>query len=225
MPSRTTLQPPVEIARDPAGAAAREELSRAVYLEQRPSLLEQATGWLLEQLGRAISVALSGIEGLSPSGIGSLLVLVAVLVAALVLVRWRAGALRASRAARSGRSSAARDSARDHRLAAEAALREGDLAMAIAARFHAATASLEERGIIEDTRGSTAWELANHLEARHSEAASAMRSAAPVLDDVLYGHRDATSADYAIIAAADDAIAFGRASSDLLSSATPEPPR
>ncbi|WP_149359503.1 DUF4129 domain-containing protein [Lolliginicoccus suaedae] len=225
MPSLSALQPPVEIARDPAGAAAREELSRAVYLEQRPSLLEQATAWLLEQISQAISLALAGIEGAAPGGTGSLLVLLAVLVLAILLVRWRAGALRNSRAARSRLRGMASKSARDHRLLAESAIRAGDLATAIAARFHAATTSLEERGIIDDTRGSTAWELAERLRDDHPDAATAMRSAARVLDDVLYGHREATMSDYAAIAAADDALAIGRASKDQPIGATPEAPR
>ncbi|MBD8504942.1 DUF4129 domain-containing protein [Hoyosella sp. G463] len=225
MPSRTALQPPVEIARDPAGAAAREELSRPVYLEQRPSLLEQATSWLLEQLGRAINAALSGIEEASPSGAGSLLILAAVLIVGIVLVRWRAGRLRSSRTARSGRGAAPRATAHDHRLAAAAAIRAGDLATAIAERFRAITVSLEERGIIEDTRGSTAWELAERLGATRPAAADAMRAAARVLDDVLYGHRDATSTDYATIAATDEALATARASSEVSSLSTTEPPQ
>ncbi|MBN4926672.1 DUF4129 domain-containing protein [Hoyosella rhizosphaerae] len=206
----TSLRVPVEIDRDTAGAAAREELSRQIYLDAQPSLTQQAMQWAIEQLGRILDSFTEGVTTLAPGGWASVVILVAVLIAALVAIRLRMGRIARSRAVQTTTSVVATLSARQHRQRAEAAAKAGDFSTAISERFRAFVAEIEERTVVDTTTGRTAIELASLAAGSLDVDGSVLVDAARVFGDVFYGHHAADSTKYEIVVAADELARTGR---------------
>ncbi|MYV99015.1 hypothetical protein GT354_12100, partial [Streptomyces sp. SID3343] len=84
---------PVDIPRDDARDAARDELSRTEYHQDDPGLLRRTLDWVFDRLGRLLARA----GDHTPGGITGVVVLVALVIVAIVVVRLRLGPLRAAR--------------------------------------------------------------------------------------------------------------------------------
>ncbi|WAP52728.1 DUF4129 domain-containing protein [Arthrobacter sp. ATA002] len=176
---------------------AERELSRSVYADARPGLLDRFWQWL----GEFFADLLDGISGVDPS-LGVLLLAAcaaAVLAAAVFLVRPRLNARR-----RRGLFDTAetREAVDHRRLAAEAAAR-GEWNTALAERLRAVIRSAEERVILEPQAGRTAAEAGHALSASFPAAAPEVRWLARRFDEVRFGHLPAAAADAERAAALD----------------------
>ncbi|MTE11957.1 DUF4129 domain-containing protein [Nocardia sp. CT2-14] len=89
-----------------------------------------------------------------------------------------------------------------HLAAAEDAARRGDFGAALRERYRAVTRGLEQRGILEEERARTARETARAATAVVPDAGE-LPSAAHSFDEVVYGGRYATEAEYRLLEQAD----------------------
>lgn len=201
--------PAADVDRGEAQRLAREELSRSVYAEAEPSLVERL--WdlvadLLQQLTEEVVAALpGGWWTLVP-----LLLLVAALAVALLAY------LRPSRRARDPvllAPSAAPLTAEQHRRRAEESAERGDWATAVRERLRAINRAAEDRALLTVHPGRTATELAVELAAQLPESASALHAGARLFNEVTYGRRAADRADYDEIAGLDERLRASRAAS------------
>ncbi|GCE02020.1 DUF4129 domain-containing protein [Embleya hyalina] len=182
---------PVDIPRDDARDAARDELSRVEYHRDDPNPVRRILDWLFDRLGDLVSRAGDN----TPGGYTGLAVIVLLLVAALVLLRLRLGPLGAARRAESplygeqGPMPAAR-----HRAAADAHAAAGRWDEAVRERFRAIVRDLEERAVLDVRPGRTADEAAVEGGRGLPEVAADLRAAAAIFDDVHYGGRTADRA-------------------------------
>ena len=195
-------EPPIDIGRDQAADEARRELSKGMYNHSGDNLITRALDAFLRWIGDLFNEATLHAPGGS-WGVFALLGLIALMV---VVVFWRAGALRTTR-------SAARDvfgaepvkTARQYRSEAEAAAGAGQFAIAVRARFRACAAELAERTILDDRAGRTAQEVTEDAARAVPALREPLQPAAHVFNEVVYGNRPAGPGQYAVVAAADDA--------------------
>ncbi|MFF7250423.1 DUF4129 domain-containing protein [Embleya sp. NPDC008237] len=179
---------PVDIPRDDARDAARDELSRTEYHRNDAGPVRRALDWFLDRLGDLISRA----GDHSPGGGLGLVVIVLLVIAALVVLRLRLGPLRTARRAElplygdRGPLSAA-----EHRAAADAHAAGGRWDEAVRERFRAIVRALEERAVLDVRPGRTADEAAAEAGRALPDAAADLRAAAATFDDVHYGGRTA----------------------------------
>ena len=198
------LNVPVDIGRDQAAAAARRELSKAIYQQGQPSLLERIAGWALGRIEAALSVV--GVSG----GVG---VVGALVLIALVggLVAWRVGPLRRTSAPGEHTVFAGRPrAAADYRQAAEAAAARGAWDEAVRDQFRAIVRALEERDILDVRPGRTADEAAAEAGRALPDRASELRLVALRFDDVVYGGAAADPQTYQDMRALDDQLRRSR---------------
>ncbi|MCU0264632.1 MAG: DUF4129 domain-containing protein [Actinomycetia bacterium] len=209
MTGRLPLLPtevPVDVGRDEAAAAAARELAKGVYAEQRPPLWQRALTWVLDRLQELFDAAVQA----TPGGPWGLLVLVLVLAAVLVAIRWRAGAVQ-----RAGRGAAPvfvgrPQFAAEHRAAADRAAAEGRYADAVRERFRAVVRRLEERGLLDERPGRTADEAAAEAGSVLPGCAADLRAGATLFDEVVYGRRPADAAADARLRALDTRVETAR---------------
>lgn len=188
------LRPPIQIGRGEARDAAANELRKAIYHRNDPSLVQRAFGWALRQIGRALNAA-SGVVGAGGwFGLTVILVVLAILVG---LVIWRIGSPSRARAIRPSVFGAGpiRGSA-DHDIAAIAAAADGRWVDAVQERFRAIVRNLEERDLIATQPGRTADEAMVSAAAVVPSLSTAFRAAADAFDDVTYGERPADAQTY-----------------------------
>ncbi|MFC0626647.1 DUF4129 domain-containing protein [Kribbella deserti] len=196
------LEPPIDISRDSAAEEAARELSKPVYHDDQ-SIITRALNKLLEWIGEAFAE----MAVRSPGGRTGFLILLGLVVLAVVVIIWRAGVLRTTRAIRqeavfdTGRIR----SAAEYRAEAEAAAASGQFGPAIRSRFRAGVAELTERTILDDRAGRTAYEVAADATKAIPELEASLRPAATVFAEVVYGSRTATPERYAAVVAADEA--------------------
>ncbi|MDX3078253.1 DUF4129 domain-containing protein [Streptomyces sp. NPDC088354] len=204
---------PVTIPRVPAREAAEDELSKAVYHQNDPSLLQRALEWLW----RKFSDLMDSASGAAPGGtVGLVTVIVLVIVLAVVL-RLRLGALRSQPAPGGGLFTKGPRTAAEHRAAAEEHARNGVWTEAVQERMRAIVRSLEERAVIDPRPGRTADEAVADA-GRHLPAhAAALRDAARSFDDVTYGNRQGSPEAYTALRDLDTQV--GRTKPDF--AATP----
>ena len=177
----------------PDGAQAREwaeqELSRAVYHDAKPSLLDRLWTWV----GDFFAGLLNGLTGVDPT-IGVVLLALgaaAVLAAAVFLVRPRLNARSRGRLFDADEIRIAVD---HRRLAEEAAARE-DWDTALVQRLRAMIRAAEERVILEPQAGRTAAEAGQLLASSFPPAAPEILWLARRFDEVRYGQLPAGRAD------------------------------
>lgn len=197
------LRVPVDIGREAAAAAARLELARPEYHTGGQSLAQRIGGWVIRQVQALFTRAAE----VSPGGWLGLLVLGVLVAAVVVVIRVRVGPVGRAGRARTPLLSGPPRSAAAHRAEAEALAEAGRWAEAVRERLRAVARSLTERGLLEDRPGRTADELARELARLLPEQAPVFGTSARVFDDVWYGGRTATPADYAAVRAADAAAA------------------
>jgi hypothetical protein len=197
---------PVVPGRDAARAAAHAELTKPAYHAHDPTLFQRAAtrlvNWLQDLFGRA--------SGPAPGNRLATLLLLGLVVLALVALRTRLGPLR-----KAHRRSAPvfRDmvrSAADHHALADAALAAGDPTTATVERFRALVRGCEERGLLVPRPGRTADEVGHEVAALRPAAATAVRAAAAVFDEIRYGGRSGDRAGHDVVAGADAAVREAR---------------
>lgn len=206
LPVRLLLLAAEEITRDGARDAARDELSDPVYRAAEPSALDRLVGeirdWLSDRFTYAVRIA--------PGGLSGMLVLLAVLIAFGLILRYGAGPLRRRDALTDTRSGASTMRAADYRAEAERLAAAGEHKEAVRARFRAIVRELEERAVLDPRPGRTAGEVASEAGSLVPAVASDLRSASDLFGSVWYGGAPATPDVYARVAAADNAVRGAR---------------
>ncbi|MET7381059.1 DUF4129 domain-containing protein [Streptomyces sp. NPDC005526] len=192
-------EPPVTIPRDPAREAARRELSKRMYHENDPGLLQRALNafwdWVAKLFGSASAA--------TPGGtLGVVVLLVAVLLV-LAALWWRLGTPRREAASSAVLFDDRPRSAAEHRAAAEAHAAQGHWSQAVQERMRAIVRSLEERALLDVRPGRTADEAAAEAGRSLPAHTDRLRAAARDFDDVTYGGRRASEQSYHRIAELD----------------------
>ncbi|MEU9166048.1 DUF4129 domain-containing protein [Streptomyces sp. NPDC048424] len=194
--------PPVTTPREAAREAAERELSKPMYHENDPSLLDRAIraffDWLDDLFGAA--------SGATPGGpVGLIAVLLLVVLAAAALW-WRLGSPRRTPTTPGTLFDDGIRSAADHRKAADAHATAGQWTEAVQERMRAVVRSLEERTLLDPRPGRTADEAAAEAAVSLPPHAEDLRSAARTFDDVTYGGRTADADTYARLRTLDLAL-------------------
>ncbi|MFJ9621464.1 DUF4129 domain-containing protein [Streptomyces sp. NPDC101181] len=191
---------PVDTPRAPAREAAEGELSKPMYHENDPSIVQRA----LDQFWDWVSGLFDTAANATPGGPAGLVVLVVILFGLAAALWWRLGTpQRSSRAQEALFDSDGPRSAGQHRAAADthaAALRWSE---AVQERMRAIVRGLEERALLDARPGRTADEAAAAAGASLPEHATRLRAAARSFDDVTYGGRSANEHTYLSLRALD----------------------
>ncbi|MFI8517334.1 DUF4129 domain-containing protein [Streptomyces sp. NPDC085481] len=199
----TTGDVPVDIPRVPAQEAAERELSKPMYHENDPNLLQRGLDRFWDWIGRLFDSA----AGATPGGVVGLVAIVMVVLALIGALWWRLGTPR--RSPSTGADSLFEEGPRtaaEHRIAAARHASAGQWNQAVQERMRAIVRSLEERTLLDPRPGRTADEAAAEA-GRHLPAhADALRTAARAFDDVTYGGRTADEPAYRRIEELDTAL-------------------
>ena len=170
---------------------ALQELSRSVYQEAKPSLLDRF--W--NRVGEFFADLLDGVTGLN-SNLGILLLALgaaALLAVAVLVIRPR---LNPRRRGEVFAGVEVREAVDHRRLAGEAAGR-GDWNTALVERLRAIIRSAEERTVLDRQSGRTAAEAGAGLAAAFPMAAGSIRWLTGRFDEIQYGAQQADAADAA----------------------------
>ncbi|WP_329033297.1 DUF4129 domain-containing protein [Streptomyces sp. NBC_01725] len=190
--ARTSDDIPVETSRVPAREAAEDELSKPMYHENDPNLLQRAMDRFWEWIGDLFnSVAGSGVT--SPVGLAVIALIVAALGTALW---WRLGTPRRTTRPKDALFDSGPRGAAEHRANAEEHAAAERWNQAVQERMRAIVRSLEERTVLDPRPGRTADEAAADAGRSLPEHATALRAAARAFDDVTYGGRSADQQTY-----------------------------
>ncbi|MGX1546181.1 DUF4129 domain-containing protein [Streptomyces adustus] len=192
-------EPPVTIGRDPAREAARHELSKSVYHQNDPGLVERALNAVWEWIGRLLATASTA----TPGGTVGLVLIVLAVLAVLGALWWRLGTPRRPTTSSPALFDDRPRTAADHRAAAEAHAAQGHWNRAVQERMRAIVRSLEERALLDVRPGRTADEAAAEAGRALPEHADRLRTAALDFDDVTYGGRTAGERSYHRVAELD----------------------
>jgi hypothetical protein len=176
---------PVELGREAAQEAAREELAKQVYRDAGPGLTERIVRWLIDR----VLDLLARLSDVSPGGYAGLVVLLLLVVVAAVAIRLKVGPLARRQATDQSLFVGRERTADEHRAAADAHAAAGRWAEAVRERLRAVVRSLEERAVLEPRPGRTADEAAAEAGAALPPCADDLRSAARLFDEVWYGGR------------------------------------
>lgn len=193
--------PPIDIPRGQAADAAREELTKYVYTREEPGAIWRAISWLRERFIELIG----SIGDAVPAGRWALLILPVLVVIAIVIIRWRVGAVAGTRSAPGPVFAGPERPAAELRRNADAAAARKDFATACRERFRALVKDLEERTILDPRPGRTADETAGEVAALSAEAADPVATAARIFDEIHYGGRTPTADADGLIRVGDDA--------------------
>ncbi|MGY4962728.1 DUF4129 domain-containing protein [Streptomyces sp. 900105245] len=192
-------EPPVTISRDPAREAARRELSKRMYHENDPGLIQRALDAFWDWLGKLFGTAASATPG---GGVG-LFVVVLFVVAVLGALWWRLGTPRRRTASAAVLFDDSPRSAAEHRAASEAHAAQGHWNQAVQERMRAIVRSLEERALLDVRPGRTADEAAAEAGRSLPAHTDRLRAAARQFDDVTYGGRRVGEQSYHRLAELD----------------------
>lgn len=192
-------EPPITIPRDPAREAAERELSRPMYHENDPSLLQRA----LDRFWEWVSDLFAAASGATPGGGLGLVVLVVVVALLLGGLWWRLGTPRRTPTSSAALFDDRPRSAEEHRAAAEAHAAEQQWSQAVQERMRAVVRSLEERALLDARPGRTADEAAAEAGLALPSLKSRLHAAARDFDDVTYGGRRTDQQAYERLASLD----------------------
>ncbi|MEU7556132.1 DUF4129 domain-containing protein [Streptomyces sp. NPDC044571] len=196
------VEPPVTTPRDGGREAAERELSKPMYHEHDPGLLQRALNRFWEWVGDLFDHA----SAATPGGALGLAAVAALVVLALAALWWRLGAPRRAVAPAATLFDDAPRSAADHRTAAEAHAAAGRWSEAVRERMRAIVRSLEERALLDPRPGRTADEAAAEAARSLPAHTAELRAAARAFDDVTYGGRTADPDTYARLRTLDLAL-------------------
>ncbi|HZA11487.1 DUF4129 domain-containing protein [Mycobacterium sp.] len=192
--------PMMLIDRDAAHDAAQQELSKAIY--PKATLRERITEWI-DDLFYKLTVEGSSV----PGGWLTIAILVTILgVAVVVAIRIARNTMRTKRGGDYPLFGSAELSAAEHRATAQRFAAQGDWAAAIRHRLRAIARQLEEDGVLTAVPGRTANELARDAAHLRPDLASDLSTAATSFNDVTYGKRPGTEAEYRQIARVDERL-------------------
>jgi len=188
---------PVTPDADTARAWAEEELKKPKYGvgADSESWLERAWRAITDWLGDL----LDAVGSIGNVNLPFQAIVVTVLLALLAGAVWMFRPGRIPRSQRkSGKGFLDDDprTAAEMRLDAEAAARSGDWPLAVLDRFRAIIRSMEERVIIDERAGRTAFEAARDGGKSLPDYADALVRGSHTFDDVCYGHGRASASDY-----------------------------
>ncbi|MFB7905450.1 DUF4129 domain-containing protein [Kitasatospora sp. NPDC056076] len=198
---------PVTVPRDPARDAARDELLKAEYHKNDPSVLERVIDWIWDHIDRAMgSISGGGTDG--TTGLVLFLVVAAVIAAALW---WRLGApKRAARTDYGVYGVAGPRTAAQYRADAAGHAAAGRWTEAVREQMRALVRALEERTLLDTRPGRTADEAAAEAGRALPDQAAALTAAARTFDDIAYGERTADQAAYQLLLDLDRALERSR---------------
>lgn len=201
------LRAAAPVDRDAAREAAAQELSKASYHADDPSLLDRLANRILDWLD-AVGHALGAATGSSALDVVAIAVVLGGVVA---LVLWRTGPLRRSRA-RPDRAIelSGRLDADEHRRRADGYAGQHRYAEAVRERMRAIVRELETRGVLDPRPGRTADEVAREGGRLVPAVAADLRHAARIFDEVWYGGRSATVGTDAAMREADQRVRGAR---------------
>ncbi|MCX4666824.1 DUF4129 domain-containing protein [Streptomyces sp. NBC_01381] len=199
---RTGEDPPVTIPRGPAREGAERELSKPMYHENDPSLLQRALNRFWDWVDDLFTAA----SGATPGGGFGLLVIVLAVLAVVAALWWRLGTPRRAPTSSPALFDDRPRSAAEHRAAAEAHAAQGHWNQAVQERMRAIVRSLEERALLDPRPGRTADEAAAEASLTLPAHTARLRTAAQEFDDVTYGGRTATEAAYALMSDLDETL-------------------
>ncbi|MET9387301.1 DUF4129 domain-containing protein [Streptomyces sp. NPDC002928] len=197
--ARSGDEPPVTIGRDPAREAARRELSKGVYHQNDPGMIERAMNAFWDWVGKLLDTASTA----TPGGTLGLVVIVLAVVAVLVALWWRLGTPRRRPTSSPALFDDRPRTAAEHRAAAEAHAAQGHWNQAVQERMRAIVRSLEERALLDVRPGRTADEAAAEAGRALPDHTDRLRTTARDFDDVTYGGRRASEQSYHRIAELD----------------------
>lgn len=192
-------EPPVTIPRGPAREAAERELSKDMYREHEPNLLQRT----LSRFWDWVSGLFDAAAGATPGGVLGLVVIVLVVALLGVALWWRLGTPSRNPASSAVLFEAGPRSAAEHRAAAEAHAAQGHWRQAVQERMRGLVRSLEERTLLDPRPGRTADEAAEEAGLVLPAHADRLRAAARDFDDVAYGGRSADEHTYRLLAGLD----------------------
>ncbi|MFE9686174.1 DUF4129 domain-containing protein [Streptomyces sp. NPDC006285] len=196
---RADGEPPVTVQRDPAREAARRELSKRMYHENDPNLLQRALNAFWEWIDKLLGAASTATPG---GGLG-LLVIVLTAAALVGALWWRLGSPRRTPTSAVPLFDDRPRSAAEHRAAAEAHAAQNHWNRAVQERMRAVVRSLEERALLDPRPGRTADEAAAEAGRTLPAHTDRLRAAARDFDDVTYGGRTAGPETYHRLAQLD----------------------
>ncbi|MFI0968263.1 DUF4129 domain-containing protein [Streptomyces sp. NPDC021080] len=177
--------PPVTTPREAAREAARRELSKRMYHENDPGLVQRALNAFWDWVGRLFGAASTA----APGGTLGLAVIVLAAVAIVAVLWWRLGTPRRTPSSRAALFDDRPRSAAEHRAAAEAHAALGHWSQAVQERMRAVVRSLEERALLDPRPGRTADEAAAEASRSLPSHTDRLRAAAHDFDDITYGGR------------------------------------
>ena len=183
----TPLEP---FPRDPSADEAARELSKQIYQDEKPSLLQRVIDWIQDTITSLLDQA----RGSSPGGnIGLLIFALLIVVIAAVLV-WRFGLpSRAASVRRKTDPVTPTRSATEHASRADAYAAEGRWAEAVRERLRGVVAGLVTRDLVDNRPGRTAHEVAVEAGQVLPTAAGDLNAAAELFAEIWYGERAATA--------------------------------
>lgn len=185
-------EPPVTIPRDPAREAAKRELSKRMYHENDPGLVQRALNAFWDWVDKLFGAASSA----TPGGVLGLVVIVVAVLAVVAALWWRLGTPHRTPTSSAALFDDRPRSAAEHRAAAEAYAAQGHWNQAVQERMRAVVRSLEERALLDPRPGRTADEAAAEAGRTLPSHTDRLRAAARDFDDVTYGGRTAGSDTY-----------------------------
>ncbi|MEU9134354.1 DUF4129 domain-containing protein [Streptomyces sp. NPDC048404] len=177
--------PPVTTPREAAREAARRELSKRMYHENDPNLVQRALNAFWDWVDRLFGAA----SAATPGGTLGLAVIVLAAVAVVAALWWRLGTPHRTRASSATLFDDRPRSAAEHRAAAEAHAAQGHWNQAVQERMRAVVRSLEERALLDPRPGRTADEAAAAAGRFLPAHTDRLRASARDFDDITYGGR------------------------------------
>ncbi|MEL5959848.1 DUF4129 domain-containing protein [Streptomyces sp. CLV115] len=186
---------PVDTPRVPAGEDAKHELSKPMYHENDPNLLQRGLDRLWDWIGDLLDTA----SGAAPGGPVGLVVLVLIVVGLVAALWWRLGTPRRTVRSADALFDDGPRSAAEHRKAAEAHAAARRWNEAVQERMRAIVRSLEERALLDPRPGRTADEAAAEAGGPLPAHAARLHEAARTFDDVTYGGRTADQQAYLVV--------------------------
>ncbi|WP_326811501.1 DUF4129 domain-containing protein [Streptomyces scopuliridis] len=183
---------PVDTPRVPAREAAERELSRPMYHENDPNLLQRALNRFWEWVGGLFDSA----SGAAPGGPLGLVVIALIVVALFAALWWRLGTPRRIPGTEPTLFDEGPRSAAEHRTTADTHAAAGRWNQAAQERMRAIVRSLEERALLDPRPGRTADEAASEAGRPLPGHAARLRTAAREFDDITYGGRTADEETY-----------------------------
>ncbi|MER7108105.1 DUF4129 domain-containing protein [Streptomyces sp. NPDC000229] len=193
---------PLDIPRLPAREAAERELSKPMYHENDPNLLQRALDSFWDWVGRLFDSA----SGAAPGGPLGLVVIALVALALVGALWWRLGTPQRAPVTSDSLFDDRIRSAAEHRAAAEQHAAAGHWNQAVQERMRAIVRSLEERTVLDPRPGRTADEAAAEAGRPLPAHADELRAAARTFDDVTYGGRTADQHAYQRLKDVDTAL-------------------